>query len=88
MTADLSGMWSKQNVLTCLGVHLICKCNCLFKVKVFKKRGGELSKAVGIGVFLSLDQRQGNILEGIALEAGNLDLVLELLQFWLVCAPA
>ena len=73
LAADLASVWSKQDVLASLLLHLVCQGNGLLKLEVLEQRLRELSEAVRVGVLLAHDHWQGNSFERVCLQQGELD---------------
>ena len=88
LTADLCCMRPEQDVLTGLDLHLVSKSDGLLKVKVLKESLCELSEAVWVGILLTEDHWEGNLLQSIILKDWHMHFGFEVLNLWLVCASA
>ena len=73
LSADFRGVRSQKNVLACLLLHLVGKCDCFVKLEVFEQSLGEPSEAVRVVLLLSENERQGDVLQCVRLQWRDLD---------------
>ena len=81
-------MWLKQDVLTSLVCHLVCKLDSKIEIKFLEQSFSELREAIRVNFFFLHDYWKSNLWKGVHWQ--RVDLLLCELSFWLwlVVTPA